>query len=82
MHITLEHLHKTYRTKDGVIEAVKDNSLSIPENTIFGIIGKSGAGKSSLVRLISLLESPDSGAVYYNDKRVDNLQKKDLIALV
>lgn len=80
MHITLEHLHKTYRTKDGVIEVVKDNSLSIPENTIFGIIGKSGAGKSSLVRLISLLESPDSGAVYYNDKRVDNLQKKDLIA--
>lgn len=47
------------------IVAVSDVSLEIPENTIFGIIGKSGAGKSSLVRLISLLEQPDSGAIYY-----------------
>lgn len=80
MQIRLEHLKKTYHTKDGVIEAVDDNSLLIPENKIFGIIGKSGAGKSSLVRLMSLLEEPDSGAVYYNDKRVDNLDKAGLVA--
>ncbi len=61
------------------IEAVKDNCLTIPENKIFGIIGKSGAGKSSLVRLMSLLEAPDGGAVYYDDRRVDNLGKAALI---
>ncbi|MBE6348465.1 MAG: methionine ABC transporter ATP-binding protein, partial [Spirochaetaceae bacterium] len=53
--------------------------LKIPSNKIFGIIGKSGAGKSSLVRLISLLETPDEGKVFYDDKRVDNLSKKELI---
>ncbi len=79
MQIKLENLKKTYKTKDGFIEAVNDISLNIPDNTIFGIIGKSGAGKSSLVRLISLLEKPDSGAVYYNEERVDNLSKKSLI---
>ncbi|HBG66922.1 MAG TPA: phosphate ABC transporter ATP-binding protein [Treponema sp.] len=79
MHIRLENLKKTYRTPDGIIEAVDGNSLDIPENTIFGIIGKSGAGKSSLVRLMSLLEAPDAGAVYYDGRRVDNLPKAALI---
>ncbi len=80
MHIVLKNLKKTYKSTDGYIEAVSDTSIDIPENTIFGIIGKSGAGKSSLVRLISLLEQPDSGEVFYNDRRVDNLSKAELIA--
>jgi len=80
MFIKLENLHKTYKSPDGKdIHAVDGISLDIPENKIFGIIGKSGAGKSSLVRLISLLESPDEGAVYYNTDRVDNLDEKSLI---
>ena len=79
MKITLEKLKKSYTLPDLVVHAVKEVSLQIPSNTIFGIIGKSGAGKSSLVRLISLLETPDSGEVLYDDKRVDNLSKDDLI---
>lgn len=83
MQIKLEHLKKTYESKQKKdktqICAVNDVSLDIPENTIFGIIGKSGAGKSSLVRLVSMLEKPDEGAVYYGEKRVDNLSKKELI---
>ncbi|MCH5291330.1 MAG: methionine ABC transporter ATP-binding protein [Treponema sp.] len=80
MRINLEHLRKSYTDAGGKqIVAVHDISLDIPENTIFGIIGKSGAGKSSLVRLMSLLEQPDSGAVYYDGRRVDNLAKAELI---
>lgn len=80
MRIKLENLKKTYKSKEGAeIHAVDGISLDIPENKIFGIIGKSGAGKSSLVRLMSLLEKPDSGAVYYNDERVDTLKGKNLI---
>lgn len=83
MQIKLEHLKKTYVSMQNKtlnqICAVNDVSLLIPENTIFGIIGKSGAGKSSLVRLVSMLEKPDSGAVYYGNKRVDNLSKRELI---
>jgi D-methionine transport system ATP-binding protein len=56
MRITLKNLKRSY----GQLHAVNDVSLSIPSNTIFGIIGKSGAGKSTLVRLVSLLEKPDS----------------------
>ena len=75
MQIKLESLYRTY----GDVHAVENVSLTIPSNTVFGIIGKSGAGKSSLVRLVSLLENPDSGKVFYDDKRVDNLSKNDLI---
>ena len=83
MFIKLENLNKSYTSiLDGEkreIQAVNSVSLDIPENTIFGIIGKSGAGKSSLVRLISLLETPDSGKVFYGEERVDNLSKNELI---
>jgi len=80
MSIKLENLQKEYHLADGtLVRAVNGVSLEIPSNTIYGIIGKSGAGKSTLVRLISLLERPDSGAVWYDDKRVDNLSKYDLI---
>ncbi|MCQ2612110.1 MAG: methionine ABC transporter ATP-binding protein [Treponemataceae bacterium] len=75
MQIRLENLVRSY----GDVTAVNNVSLTIPSNTIYGIIGKSGAGKSSLVRLVSLLEKPDSGAVYYDDQRVDTLEGKELI---
>ncbi len=80
MSIKLENLQKEYHLADGtLVRAVNGVSLEIPSNTIYGIIGKSGAGKSTLVRLVSLLERPDNGAVWYDDKRVDNLSKYDLI---
>lgn len=79
MRIKLENLDKIYGKNSDSIHAVDNISLEIPENKIFGIIGKSGAGKSSLVRLISMLEKPDSGCVFYDEKRVDNLEGKDLI---
>ena len=81
MQIELKDLVKTYNSADGLsqVKAVDGVSLTIPSNEIFGIIGKSGAGKSSLVRLISMMEHPDSGQVLYDGERVDNLSEKELI---
>ena len=75
MQIRLENLKRNY----GSLHAVDGVSLNIPSNTVYGIIGRSGAGKSTLVRLVSMLERPDEGEVWYGDKRVDNLLKKELI---
>lgn len=61
--ITLSHVSKTFLTKSGKVDAVKDVSLQIEQGDIFGIIGFSGAGKSTLVRCINLLETPTSGTV-------------------
>ena len=61
--IGIKNLNKTYHLKTGDVEAIKDVSLDINDGEIFGIIGYSGAGKSSLVRCINLLEIPDSGDI-------------------
>ncbi|MBP3416501.1 MAG: methionine ABC transporter ATP-binding protein [Spirochaetaceae bacterium] len=82
MEIALKNLVRTYPAASASgqdVHAVRDVSLTIPSNSIYGIIGKSGAGKSTLVRLISLLEKPDSGSVLYDNQQVDNLKGDALI---
>jgi len=73
--ITLKGISKTY----GTVTAVRHVDLSIPPGCIYGIIGRSGAGKSSLLRTMSLLEKPDTGEVFYNGERVDTLSGMALL---
>lgn len=79
MEIKLDLLKKHYTSQNNTIKAVDKISLEIPSNTIYGIIGKSGAGKTSLIRLISLLEKPDSGSVFYDGKEVSALNEKEAV---
>jgi D-methionine transport system ATP-binding protein len=53
--------------------------IAIPENSVYGIIGKSGAGKSTLVRIAGLLEKPDSGSVIYHGENVSVLSGLGLL---
>ncbi|MDR2924212.1 MAG: ATP-binding cassette domain-containing protein [Treponema sp.] len=73
--IVLENISKSY----GAVTAVRHVDLTVSKGCIFGIIGRSGAGKSSLLRTMSLLETPDTGKVYYNGERVDTLQGMALL---
>lgn len=61
--ITLKGVKKIYRAKHGEVTAVNDVNLEIRPGEIFGIIGYSGAGKSSLIRLLNGLEIPTEGTV-------------------
>ena len=54
--IEIKDLNKTYHLKTGDVEAIKNVSLKINDGEIYGVIGYSGAGKSSLVRCLNLLE--------------------------
>ncbi len=76
--IILEHVSKTFHTKENAVEAVKDVSLHIKEHEIYGIIGFSGAGKSTVVRCINLLERPDEGKVILEGKDLTQLSQKNL----
>ena len=71
--IQIEHVSKTFQTKDGTIDALKDVSLNIEAGDIYGIIGMSGAGKSTLVRCINHIEVPTSGTVVVQDKELGGL---------
>ncbi len=76
--VLIENLIKTYGEGQNKVEALKGIDLHIEKGEIFGIIGLSGAGKSSLVRCINLLEKPTSGSIKIDGLEIMNLSKKEL----
>ena len=77
--ITFENITKTYGGKTHV-QALKGISLTIHDGEIFGIIGKSGAGESTLVRCINMLEKPTTGKVIIDDKELTAMSDSQLRA--
>ncbi|MGC5564457.1 methionine ABC transporter ATP-binding protein [Streptomyces sp. FR-108] len=61
--ITTTGLTKVYRSRDREITALDGVDLHVREGEVYGVIGQSGAGKSSLIRCVNLLERPTAGTV-------------------
>ncbi|MCR5675616.1 MAG: ATP-binding cassette domain-containing protein [Lachnospiraceae bacterium] len=76
--IEIEHLEKTYTSKSGDTEALKDVNFTIEKGEIFGVIGLSGAGKSTLVRCVNLLEKPSAGRVVIDGEDMLSLSEREL----
>lgn len=55
-------------------------SLSVPAGRIYGIIGRSGAGKTTLIRIASLLEKPEVGEIRYGGLPVSGARGAELLA--
>ena len=76
--IRFEHVGKTFQTKNGPFDALKDVSFEIEKGDIYGVIGYSGAGKSTLIRMVNALETPTSGNVWVEEKDIGTLNQKEL----
>ena len=76
--IRFEHVSKTFQTKKGPFDALKDVSFEIEKGDIYGVIGYSGAGKSTLIRMVNALETPTSGNVWVEGKDIGTLNQKEL----
>ena len=76
--IRFEHVSKTFQTKNGPFDALKDVSFEIEKGDIYGVIGYSGAGKSTLIRMVNALETPTSGNVWVEGKDIGTLKQKEL----
>ncbi len=76
--VQIKNLYKTYGEGEAKVEALKNINIDIYKGEIFGIIGLSGAGKSSLVRCINLLEVPDSGEVIIDGRDITKMTKAEL----
>ena len=76
--IEIQNLTKIYNTKSGTVNGVDHVSLSILKGEIYGIVGYSGAGKSSLLRCINLLERPSSGSITVNGINLSSLNSEEL----
>jgi len=70
---------KTYRPRRGApVEALRSVSFEVAPGEIFGIVGRSGAGKSSLIRMVNGLEAPSAGRVSVDGIDVGNLGSREL----
>lgn len=78
--IFLENIRKVYPARKGIGEVVALDgiNLHVPEGAIIGVIGRSGAGKSSLIRLINGLERPTQGTVRVNGTEITALDEPSL----
>ncbi|MHB9862995.1 methionine ABC transporter ATP-binding protein [Streptomyces sp. YIM S03343] len=61
--ITTTGLTKVYRSRGREVTALDGVDLHVREGEVYGVIGQSGAGKSSLIRCVNLLERPTAGTV-------------------
>ncbi len=74
--LTVEKLNVIYGKGKDRVHAVKDVSFEIKPGEIFGLVGESGCGKSSLGKAIIRLADPASGKMVYKGRDVSGLQGK------
>lgn len=74
------NLVKKFKTKTGEFTALDNINIKIEDGEIFGIIGLSGGGKSTLIRCINQIEKPNSGKVLSDGKDLTQASKKELNA--
>jgi len=75
--LSIERITKGY---DG-IRALDGVSLGLEKGSIKGLIGPNGAGKSTLFHLISGVEKPDSGKIYFKEREITSMKSHEISAL-
>ena len=76
--IEFQNLTKIYHSGDRQVAALNGIDLKINKGEIYGVIGYSGAGKSSLIRCVNFLEQPTSGKVIVDGHDLTSLSTKEI----
>ncbi len=77
--ITFQNIQKVYEKDGQSLVALQDINLHINKGDIFGFIGYSGAGKSSLIRLVNQLENQPVGQLLLMAKILLNIPLQKLV---
>ena len=76
--VLIEHLVKSYRRGDQVVEVLRDISLAIPAGDFTALMGPSGSGKSTLLNLIAGIDKPDRGLLRIAGLDIAGMGETDL----
>lgn len=79
--IKIEHVEKTYDNGILSCSVLHDVTLNIGDSEIVSITGASGSGKSTLLNVISSLDKPTSGKVFFNDMELSALSESECASL-
>ncbi|MBP5217194.1 MAG: ATP-binding cassette domain-containing protein, partial [Bacilli bacterium] len=74
--IKLEHVSFAYQQESRTI--LQDIDIEVKEGEYIGVVGKTGCGKSTLIRLLLGFEKPTSGKIYFDGKDMDTLNLQSL----
>ncbi len=76
------NINKRYvMSEDNYVDALQNASLEIHRGEMIGVMGPSGSGKSTLLHILGCLDSLNSGEVWLDGRRVDNLTRRELAQL-
>ncbi|MFD1957401.1 sulfate/molybdate ABC transporter ATP-binding protein [Paenibacillus thailandensis] len=73
MHIEVRNLNKSF----GDFHAVQNVSFQIEKGHLIGLLGPSGGGKTSILRMLAGLETPSSGDILFHGQRVNDLPPQE-----
>lgn len=79
--LKIENLKKIYGKDESKVVALDNISFDVEEGEFIAIIGPSGSGKSTLLHTIAGLENPTGGKVYFYNKNIYEMSKKNLTIL-
>lgn len=68
-YVELKHIEKSF----GTFHASKDINISIEQGKLIALLGPSGSGKTTILKMIAGLETQDSGDIYINGKKVNDV---------
>jgi len=79
--IRLENISKSYSQGDTVIPVIENLNATIQEGKFISVIGPSGSGKSTLLNIISLIDTADSGDIFFFNENLKDINdvKQNLI---
>src|SRR5438045_5983033 len=76
--VKLVDVHKTYRTGEMEVAAVRGVSLEIKRSEFVALMGASGSGKSTLMNILGCLDRPSTGHYFLDDADVSGLNRDQL----
>jgi len=76
--LKLIDIHKSYQVGPVQLEVLKGADLTVERSDLLSIVGTSGSGKSTIMNIIGLLDTPTSGSYYLEEKEVSQLNDREL----
>ena len=76
--VEVRNLELTFYDKNRTNRVLRDISFNVDQGEIVSLLGLSGAGKTSLLRTLNLLQRPDSGQIRINGHEITNLSQKEI----
>jgi len=82
MTLQLENLSKHFIVRadrgKATVRAVESVNLDVPDGQTVALVGESGCGKTTIAKLVLMLEKPTGGAIRFNGKSLDEMTRRDV----